>query len=131
MIPQVNSNTTHGEPSVSEFTPNPGSDEAREQGCRCPVLDNARGYGYMGGARDENGDTMFVIDERCPLHASQLWRPLEHVRAAIKLVQDMDCTVAVCGMDGIRCPRCELADRLARVEADLAEIDLRHQVNAT
>lgn len=30
-------------------TPNPGSDEAIAAGCRCPVLDNAHGRGWMGG----------------------------------------------------------------------------------
>jgi len=27
--------------------PNPGSDEAVAIGCTCPVMDNARGKGYM------------------------------------------------------------------------------------
>ena len=32
--------------------PNPGSDDAIEQGCRCPVMDNAHGHGYLGRGRD-------------------------------------------------------------------------------
>ncbi len=45
--------------------PNPGSKEAREQGCLCPVIDNERGRGYLG-----NGEQFgFVINENCPLHA--------------------------------------------------------------
>lgn len=42
--------------------PNPGSDEARKQGCKCPVLDNEYGRGYYG-----NPD-LFVINEDCELH---------------------------------------------------------------
>lgn len=45
--------------------PNPGSKEAGEQGCLCPVIDNAHGRGYLG-----NGERFgFVINEHCPLHA--------------------------------------------------------------
>lgn len=46
----------------------PGSPEALEQGCFCPVLDNAHGAGYMGGVKAENGETIFLIDDACPLH---------------------------------------------------------------
>lgn len=41
---------------------NPGSDEAIKQGCLCPVIDNHRGYGYMG-QKD-----IFIMDTSCPLH---------------------------------------------------------------
>lgn len=41
--------------------PSPGSDEALDQGCRCPVLDNAHGRGYMGTDR-------YVTRPDCPLH---------------------------------------------------------------
>lgn len=58
-----------GEASPMETeTPNPGSDEALERGCRCPVLDNAHGRGYMGGMKDDDGNTVFVIVGGCPLH---------------------------------------------------------------
>jgi len=45
--------------------PNPGSKEAKDQGCLCPVLDNSRGKGFpypgvIGPA--------FVMIENCPLH---------------------------------------------------------------
>ena len=40
--------------------PNPGSKEAIEQGCTCPILDNSHGKGYMEG--------IFVIVQGCPLH---------------------------------------------------------------
>lgn len=45
-------------------TPNPGSDEAGEMGCICPVLDNGHGNEKLG--RSRRG---FWIDERCPVHA--------------------------------------------------------------
>ena len=40
--------------------PSPGSDEAIEQGCLCPVLDNAHGKGLGNGE--------FWITSGCPLH---------------------------------------------------------------
>lgn len=46
--------------------PNPGSKEAREQGCLCPVVDNEFGKGYLG-----RGDRFgFIADEDCPLHGA-------------------------------------------------------------
>jgi hypothetical protein len=48
---------------------NPGSAEARADGCICPVMDNARGKGYLGGVKDEDGNTVFVMRADCPLHA--------------------------------------------------------------
>lgn len=44
---------------------NPGSKEAVANGCICPVLDNARGYGYMG----QKG--IFVMNADCPLHGPE------------------------------------------------------------
>lgn len=43
--------------------PYPGSDEAIQQGCTCPVLDNRHGQGYYAGP-----DGTFVMVEDCPLH---------------------------------------------------------------
>ena len=51
--------------------PNPGSDEAKIQGCRCPIYDNAKGKGYLGGVEDENGKPIFVINLDCPLHGGK------------------------------------------------------------
>jgi hypothetical protein len=45
-----------------EGAPNPGSVEACEQGCICPVLDNGYGEGYMGQ------EGVFVTTLGCPLH---------------------------------------------------------------
>lgn len=42
---------------------NPGSDEAIEQGCICPVLDNNHGQGADGG--------YWWITRDCPLHGAK------------------------------------------------------------
>jgi hypothetical protein len=47
----------------------PGSPEAVEKGCDCPILDNSRGKGaYGGGIRDSDGDILYWINQKCPLH---------------------------------------------------------------
>lgn len=46
--------------------PNPGSDEAIEKGCLCPVIDNAGGAGIPGTENTNNPN--FWINELCPLH---------------------------------------------------------------
>lgn len=40
----------------------PGSEEAQAQGCKCPVIDNNRGRGYMGIPGK------YVIMGNCELH---------------------------------------------------------------
>lgn len=45
---------------MDDDVPNPGSDEAVEQGCTCPVLDNNHGRGNRFGS--------FTIRMDCPLH---------------------------------------------------------------
>lgn len=47
---------------MTDDVPNPGSAEALNLGCRCPVLDNAHGRGYM------SVPGVFVTTEGCPLH---------------------------------------------------------------
>ena len=42
--------------------PNPGSAEAVDQGCTCPIIDNNYGKGYLG----QKG--IFVQFDDCPLH---------------------------------------------------------------
>jgi len=42
--------------------PDPGTKEARELGCTCPVIDNHYGNGYHGVA----GEFSYNMD--CPLH---------------------------------------------------------------
>lgn len=48
--------------SETSTVPNPGSNEAIQQGCLCPVLDNCRGRGYRGVPG------LYVYSEDCPLH---------------------------------------------------------------
>ena len=48
------------EKELTTILPNPGSDEALDLGCTCPVLDNGHGRG--------RGDGQFWIMEDCPLH---------------------------------------------------------------
>lgn len=60
--------STHTMPDI----PDPGSDEADALGCTCPRMDNAYGRGYMGGVKDENGETMFVYRTDCPVHSALL-----------------------------------------------------------
>lgn len=43
-------------------SPNPGSDEARALGCKCPVIDNGYGRGYLGQPN------IFVYSAACPIH---------------------------------------------------------------
>lgn len=47
-------------------SPNPGSPEAIDAGCTCPVIDNAHGAGYMGIAG------VYCYREGCPLHWEEL-----------------------------------------------------------
>lgn len=47
--------------------PNPGSEEAQEQGCTCPVLDNNRGKGVPAG----KGGVEFWMSSDCPLHGTE------------------------------------------------------------
>ena len=42
--------------------PTPGSKEAIEQGCICPVMDNEYGRGYMGQ------EGVFIYSTSCPVH---------------------------------------------------------------
>lgn len=44
--------------------PNPGTDEALQQGCTCPVLDNSHGRGYMGQ------EGVFVYSVGCTVHCA-------------------------------------------------------------
>ena len=55
-----------------EITPNPGSQEAVSQGCKCPRMDNAHGRGYMGGFKDDDGNIVFVINHNCPIHGKNI-----------------------------------------------------------
>lgn len=52
----------------THYEPHPGSELAVHQGCTCPVSDNGRGRGYMGGVKDKDGKLVFIIRGGCPLH---------------------------------------------------------------
>jgi hypothetical protein len=45
---------------------NPGSEEARALGCKCPVIDNHYGKGYRGL------EGVFVYNEDCNVHADPI-----------------------------------------------------------
>lgn len=52
---------------MSERTLNPGSKEAGEQGCTCPVVDNGRGFGLFGDGEKYG----WVVSGECPLHGEK------------------------------------------------------------
>ena len=52
--------------------PNPGHRDAIDLGCKCPSIDNGYGEGYMGGMKNEHGQTMFVRVLDCTVH-DQNW----------------------------------------------------------
>ncbi len=47
----------------------PGSDDALEAGCRCPILENGHGRGYMGM------EGFYVYTEDCEYHKED-WKAL-------------------------------------------------------
>lgn len=49
---------------LTSAVPNPGSDEAVNLGCWCPVLDNRRGAGVPSSS-----GVNFWISSGCPIHA--------------------------------------------------------------
>lgn len=49
------------EATCPDCTPKPGSNDAVKAGCTCPVLDNARGAGWLGTGE-------FWFTEGCPVH---------------------------------------------------------------
>lgn len=58
------STTPTGDPETPRL--NPGSPEAIRSGCRCPVMDNNHGRGWMGLSE------LFVYSYNCPLHKHKL-----------------------------------------------------------
>jgi hypothetical protein len=63
------SGDSDGPPSTASKVPNPGSPDAMRSGCRCAVLDNARGRGYLGGnGKDWDDGGIFAVSSCCPLH---------------------------------------------------------------
>lgn len=64
---RVSAGRGNGEPLELAVTPNPGSREAQDLGCSCPVLDNARGRGAWGS---EGKDAIFFITDGCKVHGT-------------------------------------------------------------
>ncbi len=60
--------------SVGDTTavPNPGSDEALDQGCLCPVIDNHHGQGFPYPDGKGGYETAFYYIEWCPLHKIEM-----------------------------------------------------------
>ena len=74
----------------TEPIPNPGSDEALELGCRCPVLHNAHGRGAMGTSGD---DAEFWTNAACPLHGATISDPKDTPITIHGLVSQVECDV--------------------------------------
>lgn len=55
-------------------TPAPGSPEALERGCECPVTDNGHGKGiHDGRVVNQDGQPIYVFVAGCPLHGAGDW----------------------------------------------------------
>lgn len=52
--------------TTASDVPNPGSDAARDRGCRCPVMDNNR------GKFPPWPDDGWWLHPKCPLHGFEL-----------------------------------------------------------
>jgi hypothetical protein len=46
-----------------ELNPKPGSKKAIDMGCRCPVLDNNHGAGFIS-----RGEVCYIYNVVCPIH---------------------------------------------------------------
>lgn len=46
----------------------PGSKEAINKGCLCPILDNNNGEGAWGTQNKPDSEKLFWINSDCPLH---------------------------------------------------------------
>lgn len=57
--------------------PTPGSKEAVDQGCTCPVEDNHHGEG--SGYTDKEGYPVFWFDPGCPIHGESEHIPMDRV----------------------------------------------------
>lgn len=98
--------------------PNPGSPEAKAQGCRCPVIDNARG---RGAGTMPDGRPVFVWTTECPLHGTGDWldEPTPTItcpRCGAKSAHPVDIAEGYCGecKDFTSGPKAEERDRLLR-----------------
>lgn len=53
---------------MKKAKPNPGSKEATDAGCKCPVMDN----NYGSGIPTSIGEPNFWINDNCPIHGSKI-----------------------------------------------------------
>lgn len=65
---------------------NPGSDEAINAGCACPVLDNAHGRGRPG----RNGERQFWMSSDCPIHGDGAPIPYRLTAAGEQALREME-----------------------------------------
>jgi hypothetical protein len=49
-------------------SPFPGSDDAIDQGCLCPVLDNCHGKGFPVTTDEGELQIAYWMNNECPLH---------------------------------------------------------------
>ena len=54
--------------------PNPGSKEAIELNCVCPILDNNFGAGI---GKDKDGNILFWYSSECPIHGKLMTEDTE------------------------------------------------------
>jgi len=61
--------------------PNPGSPEAKNEGCTCATMDNCHGQGYRGRAGS------FAVSADCPLHGKEfIADPIDEAEEEMKSV---------------------------------------------
>lgn len=51
--------------------PNPGSQEAIDQGCECPVMDNLNGRGFPVTTDEGELQIAYWINGNCPIHGAK------------------------------------------------------------
>jgi hypothetical protein len=69
---------------MSDKTPNPGTKEAIEAGCKCPRMDNDWG---KGAYNDENGNPLFWYNSDCQLHGHLLTETVKPYSPLLKLIE--------------------------------------------
>ena len=70
--------------------PSPGSDEALDAGCTCPVMENAHGRGAVGTWAKPDGEKVFIMQAGCPLHGIPMLDALLDAVGATKKEEGAD-----------------------------------------
>ena len=88
---------------TDDTPPSPGSDAAIQQGCTCPVMDNAHGRGYMGVSG------VYVYSGDCPLHRIEPEPRYidDGFGTEWKLCDKPNCQLAVVRPGKAECQRCD------------------------